>query len=449
MEEAMDRILRIVSGAMAAAALTIAALIAPATAADTGGQGLAQAAAPPEALVLPSPPEDSAPLLLAPEPISAGRPSGHVGSSGGAARAGDNVGKNNPAAGGGKSDESPTAAPLELASPLQTAAAECERSEHLERIAQQADRQTRHGFELAGRGARFAARSEFLAALKLVAEGLDTEQKTGAHGRALTAALTAMKEADDFLPDGSRLEASIDLSRILASHATPVLKNETANLTPLTALKCYFTFAQEQFAAAVGHEVAGSMALHALGKLHEAMAHQKSGPLPAAEPKAMVYFQAAILVYPKNFMAANDLGVLLARCGNCEDARRMLEYSLAISPQSATWHNLAVVYGQLSQATLARRAEQQAGFLQQAEAARRVALQGTANNAVQWVDPQSFAATSTSGPGVPAALPRPASQASQASVQPRRLPPVPAGAQPTQPPTAAERMSWGIPGYQR
>ena len=64
-----------------------------------------------------------------------------------------------------------------------------------------------------------------------------------------------------------------------------------------------------QFAAAAGHEVAGSMALNALGKLHDAMAHKKSGPVPAAEPKAMVYYQAAMLAYPKNFMAANDLGV--------------------------------------------------------------------------------------------------------------------------------------------
>ncbi len=443
----MDRILRIVSWGIAAAALAIAAPAGLATAADESGKDPALAASPPETLSLPAP--SQTPLLLAPEANAAGRLNRPAGLSSNAWCDRETGVRTGSAAGGVKSDGPPTPAPLELASPLVIAAAEGERSEQLERIAQQADRQTRHGFELAGRGARFAARSEFLAALKLVAEGLDSEEKTDAHGRALAAALTAMKEADDFLPNGSRLEAGIDLPRILASHATPVLKSETANLTPLTALRCYFTFAQEQFAAAAGHEVAGSMALHALGKLHEAMAQQKGGPLPAAEPKAMVFFQAAILVYPQNFMAANDLGVMLARCGNCGDARRMLEYSLSLSPQSATWHNLAVVYGQLDQAALARRADRQAIALQQAEAARRRALQGMAYSAVQWVDPQTFAAAATSGPSVPTTFPTPTGQTAEASAAPRRLPPVPAGAKPTQPPTAAERMSWGLPGYQR
>ena len=63
-------------------------------------------------------------------------------------------------------------------SPLAAAEPDQERSEQMEQIARQADRQTRHGLELAGRGAYFAARSEFVAALRLIAEGLDAE-----HGR--------------------------------------------------------------------------------------------------------------------------------------------------------------------------------------------------------------------------------------------------------------------------
>ena len=128
----------------------------------------------------------------------------------------------------------------------------------------------------------------------------------------------------------------------------------------MTALKCYFTFAQEQFAAAAGREVAGSMALHALGKLHAALAQKKGTPIVAPESKAMVFYQAALLVYPKNYMAANDLGVLLAQCGNYADARAMLEHSLSLCRQSTSWQNLAVVYRQLGQTALAERAGQQA-----------------------------------------------------------------------------------------
>ena len=52
----------------------------------------------------------------------------------------------------------PAAIPLKAAEPPK------ERSEQLERVARQADEQTRHGFDLAGRGAYFAARSELIGA---------------------------------------------------------------------------------------------------------------------------------------------------------------------------------------------------------------------------------------------------------------------------------------------
>ena len=99
------------------------------------------------------------------------------------------------------------------------------RSIQLERIARQADRQIRHGYELAGRGAHFAARAEFIRALWLVAQGLDAEHQTVVHSQALSAGLAAIKEADDFIPDGSRLEANLDIAAIIRGHRTPVLKN--------------------------------------------------------------------------------------------------------------------------------------------------------------------------------------------------------------------------------
>ena len=445
----MDRILRIISWAMAAAAFGLATSAGRAAPADEDGRGFAQAAAPPAA----SSRETSFPLLVPPQTNSADMLGGTAilggtaGSSSSAGNAGNTVGQANRVTPHLTSDEA-LPPPVEMASPLKIAEPDDERSELLEQVARQADRQVRHGFELAGRGAYFAARLEFLGALKLVAEGLDTEQKTGVHGRALTAALTAMKEAEDFLPGGSRLEANADLPRIIGAHATPVLKTEAANVTSMTALKCYFTFSQEQFAAAAGHEVAGSMALYALGKLHDAMAHKKSGPIAAAETKAMVYYQAAMLAYPKNFMAANDLGVLLAQCGHCAEARAILEHSLSLCPQSATWHSLAVVYGQLGQTALARRADQQASVLQRAETLRLRTSPAAANNSVQWVDPQTFAQTSTGAPLAPGAEPQPRGQTAP-SAEPGRLPPTPEAAKAARRPSAAERMSWGSPGYQR
>ena len=291
-----------------------------------------------------------------------------------------------------------------------------QRSEQLERIAQQADRHTRHGFELAGRKAWFAGRAEFIKALRLIAQGLDAEHQTNAHSDALGIGLTALREAEDFLPRGSRLESDLDLADTIRRHTTPVLKEAAAEqLTPLVALKSYFTFAQQQLALAAGKEVAGSMALHALGKLHAEWSTVGGGNVRAAEPKAVAFFQAALLVLPRNHLAAHELGVLFARSGNLREAQRMLKHSLEIHPQPEGWHNLAVVYRQMGHHELAQRADLLAA---QAAAAQRVASEGSANGLVRWVDLQAFAQAQARNPSD--SRPPPAREAA------RPAPPTPA-----------------------
>jgi tetratricopeptide (TPR) repeat protein len=266
------------------------------------------------------------------------------------------------------------------------------RSEQLESIARQADQQTRHGLELAGRGAYFAARSELISSLRLVAQGLDADGQTKNHGKSLAAGLTALKEAEEFIAGDVRMEADLNLPAIIAGHSTPVLKDaDMGSVTSLTALKSYFTFAQEKLAQAAGSEVAGSMALRGLGKLHEALAKGKSPSTKAAAQKAIVFYQAALLVCPQNFMAANDLGVMLARNGNYENACKMLEYCLSLDKQSIVWHNLAVVYEHLGRGDRARQAQQQAFIALQMEQARRQNMPLGAGEKVSWVDENAFA----------------------------------------------------------
>jgi len=295
--------------------------------------------------------------------------------------------------------EAPTAILQPPASPLMPRPAYAGHSAELERIARQADQQTRKGFELAGHRAYFAARARFIAALRLMAQGLDMEHQTKAHSHALAAGLRAMKEAEDFLPAPGELEADLDIPAIVAGHQTPVLKGMAdETLPPYSALRCYLTFAQEQLAAAGGREVASSMALHGLGKLHAALAQDRAAPIRACEPKAVACFQAALLVFPRNFMAANDLAVLLARREDYEHARALLEHSLSICPQSTGWHNLAVVYERLGLVDLARRAERVAQVWHQAELARRGG-QPAGYPRIQWVDPATFARYQTDFPG--------------------------------------------------
>jgi len=318
-----------------------------------------------------------------------------------------------------------------------------QRSKQLEQIARQADRLTRHGFELAGRKAYFAARAEFIRSLRLVAQGLDAENQTTAHSRALAAALTAISEADDFLPQRSALEADLDIPAIIDGHRTPVLKDaENRKLTPMLAMKCYLTFAQEQLAAGCGREIAGSMALHGLGKLYAAVAGKRTIGIRTTQPKAVVFYQAALLVDPLNQMASNDLGVLLAGCGNCPEAKTALEHSLSICPRSTTWKNLAEVYRRLGQAERARRADRLAAAARQAENTRRKARYGTSQRHIRWVDPNTFAKSYAKNPS----LRRPAPARAEPAVLPTAQPLAAAGNRPAatdEKPAANKQSPWG------
>jgi len=261
----------------------------------------------------------------------------------------------------------------------------------MEKIAAQADQQVRHGFELANRGAYFAARAEFTAALRLIAQGLDNDRNTTAHSQALTAALTAMKEAQDFIPAGGKLEGELDLQPIVASHRTPVLKNVSPEqLQAMRALKQYFTFAQQELALAAGQEVSGSMALGALGKMHAALAGKPNPEIVAPAAKAMVFFQAAILVCPRNYMAANDLGVLLAHSGDSTGACRMLEHSVLVCRCSENLNNLSVAYRQVGQQHLAELALQKAQVAKAAEITRQKNASLSAGGTVEWVNPAAL-----------------------------------------------------------
>jgi hypothetical protein len=223
--------------------------------------------------------------------------------------------------------------------------------------------------------------------LRLLAQGLDTEYNTVIHSRSLAAGLTAIKEAGDFIPSGTRLEAHLDIGSIADSHSTPVLKNtDTDKLSSLSAVKCYLTFAQEQLGIAAGHEVAASMALHTMGKLHCVLSNSK-----APQSKAMTFYQAALIAFPHNYMASNDLGVLLSKSGSYNDAHAALLHSVSVCPQSSGWHNLAVVCRQLGREADARQAERLAGQARQIEMSQRRNRFGPSNQMVNWVDSATFA----------------------------------------------------------
>ncbi len=98
----------------------------------------------------------------------------------------------------------------------------------------------------------------------------------------------------------------------------------------------------------------------------------------------MTLYQAALIAEPNNFLAANELGVLLAENGNLVRARDWLIHSVTVSPQAATWQNLASVHARLGEKQLADQALGQATALGQASPPSGVP-------AVQMLDPETFA----------------------------------------------------------
>ena len=286
-------------------------------------------------------------------------------------------------------------------SPLVTSPVPGTRPENLELVAQEADKHTRCGLDLAGRGAYYAARAEFVASLRLVAQGLDSNEASNTHSRALADALVALRECEDFAPRGGRVEADLDLAAILRTHRTPVFQeSQPEGLTSLDATRRYLTYVQQQLALAAGHEVAGSMALYAMGKLHATLAGQPATGVPCAEGKAMAFFQASLMVHPANYMASNELGVLLARGGRHADARIALEHSVSTTSHAAGWRNLAVVYRSLGEKQLAQRADQMA-LAAESHAGRTP----SDRQSVRWIDPDTFAQTYAETPAARQPLP--------------------------------------------
>ena len=216
---------------------------------------------------------------------------------------------------------------------------------------QRADGHIRYGFDLAGRGAVYSAQAEFNQALQVVAQVLDTQAGVQDHGRALDAGLRAMAEAEELAPEDAHRGGSLDLSRLIATHRTPVLREaDPRKLTPLIALQSYYSYAKEQLAVAGGHEPGASSALYGLGRLQGVLGRGQS------VPTAITMHQAAMLVDANNFLAANELAVLMFRHGELEEARLLLVHSVRLAPRSETWHNMAVVCARLGRADDARSA---------------------------------------------------------------------------------------------
>jgi tetratricopeptide (TPR) repeat protein len=254
----------------------------------------------------------------------------------------------------------------------------------MQAVADQARAMSERADRMAQKGMLFSARNELVQSLALVAQALDVQRGTSTHAAALAAGLTALAEAEDFRTAPGR-GGMIDVAEIARGHQTQLV--QASGLSPVVAQQQYYSFAQEQLTWAVAGEPAASRALFTLGKIQLAMAGEQADQQSLHAPRAMVLYQAALATDSGNYLAANELGVLLARFGQLQDARRALLHSVSIQPHAAGWHNLAIVHQRLGESELARLAENERRLLGQKSA-------GSPAGGIEWVDPRTFAAQS-------------------------------------------------------
>jgi hypothetical protein len=253
-------------------------------------------------------------------------------------------------------------------------------------VSQRAAVKTRHGYALASRGAYFAARREFVDVLCVITDAKD--QLHGAPRRtiALDEGLRALDEAADFasLPAGA--DARLTAAVIVSSHRTPAAKSlAVEEMLPGQLADLYLGYAQRQLGASVAGEPAGSMALHALGKLHSQLCRVEPENHPLGDRQAFALQQAALLARSDNHLAAHELGVLLAEAGHYPEAQSLLNQVAAHAPHPVVYRNLARVQRQLGRPDLAAASERQAEYL--------AVRDGGASAPVQWVTPAALSQT--------------------------------------------------------
>jgi polysaccharide export outer membrane protein len=312
---------------------------------------------------------------------------------------------------------------------------------------------TNEGVLLASKGAAYSARGKFLSALQLIADALDARHNTQFHSRALACGAIALREADDFGHPDTAPAGDADPITLASSHVTPILKEgHRGSVTRLQALQLYYSYATAQFSAAVGGIPEAANAIYYLGRLQPFLGGSVERNALLAEPKALALEQAALSVDPRNYRAANELGVLLARCGQYEPARKALLYSASIERHPEIFQNLAYVYSQMGN----RSDAQSMQTLANEERRLHVSGSSSAPQLVYLVDHKTFAgdAPVTHAGGTmdaPPPPPPPGSRAEAKAAEPTYEAPNPAATQYAAPPVAApgpqevlEPLSWEV-----
>ncbi|MEM8678768.1 MAG: hypothetical protein AAGF97_05340 [Planctomycetota bacterium] len=286
---------------------------------------------------------------------------------------------------GHRFDRDMSAAAELAAAEIEVTEAQLQRLQIPVEIARQMAAMLQEGNRLAERKAIYAAEMKFNEALQVLTQCLDTQLGRQYHTRALHQGLQAISEAEDFSNlTPARGDLAQHLQGFIAGHQTPVLQKCPPNgLTTLVATQRYHEFAYQQLTTAGGRNPLASEVLFACGQIRNIRDAENPHNLTGS-PSCIPFLQAAVTVHAGNARAANELGVLLARCGRLREAADVLSFALQQNPNPLLMANLADVQERLGNATLAIEMRQQLAMATQQVAPR------SPESRIVWVQPEAF-----------------------------------------------------------
>lgn len=219
-------------------------------------------------------------------------------------------------------------------------------------VEQRAKEHIEYGKSLARRGAVFAAKQEFIQALRLIADWHDMKSGTRTYTSKLAMAMQALTESDDFVSVDSEQQLQMDVRAILESHTSKLIHpDDAAEMSPIHAMQTYYAFATDQMSQAVGKSPVASEALFSLGKMLTTAARFDISGKPMDRTKAMVMHHVALSADENNYMSSNELGVLMAGNGRWRQAAELFGESLKRRQTPTTWQNLARAHKEIARLT--------------------------------------------------------------------------------------------------
>lgn len=280
--------------------------------------------------------------------------------------------------------------PLELVRSL-VAPDWSDRTTSLPAASEQADKLVQRASIRASRGGLYSARHELEVSLSILSQALDTHYGTNAFTQCYRQGLLAMEEAGDF-SRAPTTQRTIDVALTVSQHRCGVLSAKDAQgLTPVSAARKYYAYAQEHLAASAGGAPVAAHALFGLGKLYMGMCQTEVDAERLYGPRAMMMHQTALVVDGSYYLAANELGVLLAQFGRHREARDIFKYGLTIRSTPEMWNNLADVHDRLGEGEFARLARAEGHLAEQFPNNRDPLVVNVPNGmSVRWVDKSMF-----------------------------------------------------------